>query len=120
MVHSKSTLFIKPPDRYLENEFVYPQLGPHYLQSFLLEQGLRSDVLILYERRSERINFGHYNRTEFNLDELNALLLRQDGTIVDTTFDLSIVEGYDIVGMSVMTPQAPDAYLLNKAIKKRY
>ena len=28
-------LFVKPPDRFLEDEFVYQQLGPHYLQSFL-------------------------------------------------------------------------------------
>ena len=28
-------LFVKPPDRFLEDEFVYQQLGPHYLQSLL-------------------------------------------------------------------------------------
>ena len=32
---SPKILFIKPPDRFLENEFVYHQLGIHYLQSFL-------------------------------------------------------------------------------------
>ena len=47
-------LFIKPPDRFLENEFVYQQLGPHYLQSFLLENGIESDLLVLYERPEAR------------------------------------------------------------------
>ena len=42
------TLFVKPPDRFLEDEFVYQQLGPHYLQSHLSSHGFPSDLLILH------------------------------------------------------------------------
>ena len=49
-------LLIKPPDRYLENEFVYQQLGPHYLQSFLMQYEIPSDILVLYEDVTSREN----------------------------------------------------------------
>jgi len=120
MVKKQSVLFVKPPDRYLQNEFVYPQLGPHYLQSFLARHEIGSDILILYKRWDDNSRAESYDCREFNLAELSALLLKQDGTFIDGVFDLSIFDSYEIVGMSVMTPQAPDAYLLNKLIKKTY
>ena len=43
-------LFVKPPDRFLEDEFVYQQLGPHYLQSFLKQYEITSDILVFYEQ----------------------------------------------------------------------
>ena len=118
MTNRNRVLFVKPPDRFLENEFVYPQLGPHYLQSFLARHEIGSDILILYKRWDDNSRAESYDCREFNLAELSALLLKQDGTFIDGTFDLSIFDSYEIVGMSVMTPQAPDAYLLNKLIKK--
>ena len=47
-------LFVKPPDRFLEDEFVYQQLGPHYLQSFLEKYEILSDILVLYEQSDVR------------------------------------------------------------------
>ena len=54
----KKTLFIKPPDIFLENEFVYPQLGPHYLQSYLQEKGIESDILVLYMDKKYKNQLG--------------------------------------------------------------
>ena len=50
----KKFLFVKSPDRYLEGEFVYQQLGPHYLQLNLAGYDIPSDVLVLYEKSSAR------------------------------------------------------------------
>ena len=50
----KKILFVKPPDRFLEDEFVYQQLGPHYLQSFLKQFEITSDILVLYEQSEVR------------------------------------------------------------------
>ena len=49
-------LFVKPPDRFLEDEFVYQQLGPHYLQSFLKQYEIPSDILVLMNNRMLGIN----------------------------------------------------------------
>jgi radical SAM superfamily enzyme YgiQ (UPF0313 family) len=113
-------LFIKPPDRFLENEFVYQQLGPHYLQSYLDQYGITSDILVLYERQEirEKRDTGIIN--ELTLDHLNMLLLGGDGQSLDGTFNPSVLGRYDIIGISVMSPQAPDAYLVNEFIKKHY
>jgi len=102
----------------LENEFVYPQLGPHYLQSFLEENDIETDLLILYEKRDD--GFASYDRKDLDLNELNMLLLKHGGTSLDTKFDHAVFKDYDIVGFSVMTPQAPDAYTLNQLIRKTY
>ena len=113
-------LFVKPPDRFLENEFVYQQLGPHYLQSYLQVHGIESDLLVLYERLSIRKARASGLLAALSLDDLNMLFLGADGRVVDDVFDVSIVGDYNVVGLSVMTPQAPDAYLLHKTIKRLY
>ena len=118
MGERKPILFVKPPDRYLENEFFYPQLGPHYLQSFLAQNDIDSDLLILYEERDDR--FSSYDLKEFDLAELSMLLLKQDGHTTHSAFDHTVFQEYDVVGLSVMTPQAPDAYRLNKLIRNTY
>jgi radical SAM superfamily enzyme YgiQ (UPF0313 family) len=115
MNNSSKILFVKPPDRFLEDEFVYQQLGPHYLQSFLSSHGFDSDLLILYRDRSE----AELSST-INLEQLLMLGVYSDGTTFEGAFNFDFFEFYDIVGMSVMTPQAPDAYLLNTALKKRF
>ena len=72
---NNKVLFVKPPDRFLENEFVYQQLGPHYLQSFLEQYEIISDLLVLYEEpevRNER-ELGIID--ELSLDQLNMLFL---------------------------------------------
>ena len=113
-------LFVKPPDRFLENEFVYQQLGPHYLQSYLQVHGIESDLLVLYERLSIRKARASGILAALSLDDLNMLFLGADGRVVDDVFDVSIVGDYNVVGLSVMSPQAPDAYLLHKTIKRLY
>ena len=112
-------VFLKPPDRFLEDEFVYQQLGPHFLQSYLQLHGIQSDILVLYEKpdsRSARLS-GETNAPR--LQDLGMLLLK-DGVTVDIDFNISVFENYDVVGMSVMTPQAPDAYLLNMELKSQF
>jgi len=111
-------LFVKPPDRFLDNEFVYQQLGPHYLQSFLAQHGIGSDLAVLYERTEVRESRTSNPCRKSDLEDLNVLLIRDDGRSDDQHFDISIFSEYDIVAMSVMTPQAPDAYLLNQQIKQ--
>lgn len=111
-------LFVKPPDRFLDNEFVYQQLGPHYLQSFLAQYGIDSDLAVLYEQTEVRESRAKNSGQKAELEDLNVLLIRDDGQSDDQNFDISIFSDYDIVAMSVMTPQAPDAYQLNQRIKQ--
>ena len=106
-------LFVKPPDRFLENEFVYQQLGPHYLQSFLQVHGIESDLLVLYERLSIRQERESGILSALSLDDLNMLFLGADGRIVDDLFEGKVVGDYIVIGILVMSPPAPDAYRLN-------
>ena len=113
---NNKVLFVKPPDRFLENEFVYQQLGPHYMQSFLEQYEIIADILILYEQQKVRNERELGIIDKLSLDDLNMLFLGKDIKRTDTLFDHSILNNYNIVGMSVMSPQAPDAYLLNELI----
>ena len=113
-------LFVKPPDRFLEDEFVYQQLGPHYLQSFLKQFEITSDILLLYERSEVRKNRETKELFELSLEHLNMLFLGEDGKSEDKVFDDSIFQDYDIIGLSVMSPQASDAYLVSKLINELY
>ena len=113
-------LFVKPPDRFLENEFVYQQLGPHYLQSFLEHHNIPSDLAVFYERATTRRARELDSSVNPSLDDLDVLLIKADGTSHDVPFDEAILGDYDVVAMSVMTPQAPDAYLLNEVIRKHH
>ena len=99
-------LFVKPPDRFLEDEFVYQQLGPHYLQSFLGKYEIPSDILVLYERSEVRNKREAGEINELSLEHLNMLFLGADGKSRDKVFDNSILQDYDIVALSVMSPQA--------------
>ena len=120
MARQPNVLFIKPPDRFLENEFVYQQLGPHYLQSYLAAEGIASDLLVLYERPEVRRAREAGDVDRLRLEQLNMLLIRSDGSSLDAAFDHRILADYDLVGMSVMSPQAPDAYLLNEEINRSW
>ena len=113
-------LFIKPPDRFLENEFVYQQLGPHYLQRYLEQYDILSDILILYESERIRKERETGEDSQLALEHLSMLLVKADESSTDGPFDPTIFENYNIVGMSVMSPQAPDAYILNKLINTQY
>lgn len=116
----KKILFVKPPDRYLEDEFVYQQLGPHYLQSFLAQCEIPSDILVLYERSTARENRLIGLVENPSISDLNMLYLDSDGRSLDESFDHAIFSNYDIIGMSVMSPQAPDAYMLVELINHTY
>ena len=113
-------LFVKPPDRFLENEFVYQQLGPHYLQSFLKQYEIPSDILILYEQSDVRNKRESGEINKISLDDLNMLFLGEGGNSKDTAFDSTIFQNYDIVALSVMSPQATDAYLISQLINSLY
>ena len=113
-------LFIKPPDRFLEDEFVYQQLGPHYLQSFLEQSGIPSDILVLYEQSEVRNKREAGEINDLSLEHLNMLFLGADGKSQDNVFDNSILQDYDIVALSVMSPQASDAYLISQLINELY
>ena len=41
------------PGRFLDDEFVYQQLGSHYLHSYLSSNGFDSDLLVLYQKTSQ-------------------------------------------------------------------
>ena len=111
-------LFVKPPDRFLEDEFVYQQLGPHYLQSYLEKFEIPSDILLLYERSEARKKRETGEFYDLSLEHLNMLFLGADGKSEDKVFDDSIFQDYDIIGLSVMSPQASDAYLVSQLINE--
>ena len=113
-------LFVKPPDRFLEDEFVYQQLGPHYLQSFLKQYEIPSDILVLYEQSEVRNKRENGEINELLLEHLNMLFLGADGKSQDTVFDHSFFQDYDIVALSVMSPQASDAYLISQLMNELY
>ena len=113
-------LFVKPPDRFLEDEFVYQQLGPHYLQSFLKQYEILSDILVLYEQSEVRNKREAGEINELSLEHLNMLCLGADGNSKDTAFDSTIFQNYDIVALSVMSPQATDAYLISQLVNSLY
>ncbi len=118
--NKNKVLFVKPPDRFLENEFVYQQLGLNYLQSYIQQFDILSDILILYEPHEIREARSSGVIETLSLNELNMLLITEDGGSSDIPFDKSVFENYDIVGMSVMSPQASDAYLINQVINTHY
>jgi radical SAM superfamily enzyme YgiQ (UPF0313 family) len=117
---NKKVLFVKPPDRFLDDEFVYQQLGPHYLQSYLDSLGIASDILVLYERSEVREGRNNGEIEELSLNQLNMLMLKHDGSSFDLPFDNSYFRDYDVVGLSVMSPQAADAYLLSEMLNKEF
>ena len=117
---SKKILFVKPPDRFLEDEFVYQQLGPHYLQSFLKRYEIFSDILVLYEKSEFRNLRKAGQNNGLSLDQLNMLFLEADGNSQDNAFDHTILQNYDIVALSVMSPQASDAYFISQLINELY
>jgi len=106
-------LFIKPPDGYLDDEFVYPQLGPNYLQSFLQQHGFESDLAVLYLPDNIRDAVKRGEVTEPDLNHLRVLHITREGA-TDNAFNPEMLGNYDIVGLSVMTPQASTAYQLSE------
>jgi len=106
-------LFVKPPDGYLDDEWVYPQLGINYLQSSLQQKGYDSDLAILYLPDKVRAAVKKGEITRQDLNHLHVLHISKDGT-TDELFNPEMLGNYDIVGLSVMTPQASTAYQLSE------
>ena len=105
-------LFVKPPDPFLQDEFVYQQLGPHYLQAYTDYLGYASQILVLFVRdRSSELN---------GLEDLDMLLVHGDEIIFEGPFSLRIVEEFDLLALSVMSPQATYAYWFSEAVRKFY
>ena len=112
----KKILFVKPPDSFLDDEFVYQQLAPHYLQSFLHENGFDSDLAVLHDT-----NHNHSDNIDvmYELSAVRVVMVAHNGRYQEYDFDIELFNNYDIVAMSVMSPQAPAAYELNKRIKNK-
>ena len=119
MTLKKRVLFVKPPDRFLEDEFVYAQLGSHYLDSYLRSFDAPSDHLVLYEPPDVRQAREEGVIDQLSLDHLRMLHLT-DGISSDVPFHADVFEDYDVVGLSVMSPQAPDAYLVSRLLRSQF
>ena len=119
MPRKNRLLLVKPPDRFLEDEFVYQQLGPHYLQSFLMDNDFEADILILHESREVRAE-RLAEAAPLSLEDLGMMLFRADGTCIESSFSLEIFGEYSVIGFSVMTPQAVDAYMLSEVIRDHF
>jgi hypothetical protein len=75
---------------------------------------------VLYEQSEVRNKREDGEINELLLEHLNMLFLGADGKSKDTAFDNSIFQNYDIVALSVMSPQASDAYLISQLINELY
>lgn len=117
---SKRILFVKLADRFLENEFVFQQLGPHYLQSYLAQQGIPSDLLILFEDESKRKERLSRENAVPDLFQLTMLIIECTGMVIEQPFNTSVFSDYNIIALSVMTPQAEDAYLLSTLLNQEF
>ncbi|PCJ21058.1 MAG: hypothetical protein COB02_00275 [Candidatus Cloacimonadota bacterium] len=107
-----SVLYIKPPDPYLQDEFVYQQLGPHYLQSYTDYHGYDSKMLILYVK--DRTN------EPKSIYDLNMLLFCGEKEEYDGIFDENIFSEFDLLALSVMSPQAEYAYWISELVNKKF
>ena len=75
-------------------------------------------MAVLYETEAARSERNADPARALDLEDLRVLLIHDNGTSEDFPFDNQFFGPYQIIGMSVMTPQAPDAYQLNERIKK--
>lgn len=108
------TLLVKPPDPFLQAEFVYQQLAPHYLESWLAAHGYPATLVVMYiapdalGRRSEP-------RT---LADCHMIVVEDGAVVTDGPFDSAIFDDIDLLALSVMTPQAEYAGWLTAAARK--
>lgn len=108
------TLFVKPPDPFLENEFVYQQLAPHYLQSWLNVHGYASAQLVLYVRaRADGTR-----PVPTRLADCHMLLVEDGQPLLDAPFDSAVFADFDLIAQSVMTPQAEYARWVTAAVRR--
>ena len=110
------TLFVKPPDPYLQDEFVYQQLAPHYLQSWLAVHGFASAQLVLYVRARADGSRPLPKR----LADCHMLLVEDGEPVLDQPFDSAVFADFDLVAQSVMTPQAEYARWVTATVHREY
>ncbi|MCO4783808.1 MAG: B12-binding domain-containing radical SAM protein [Candidatus Cloacimonetes bacterium] len=109
-----SILYIKPPDPYLQDEFVYQQLGPHYIQSYTNHHGYDSKMLIFYVRDRDS------GVEPTSVYDLNMLLYDGDTEEYDGIFDENIFSEFDLLALSVMSPQAEYAYWISELVNQKF
>ncbi len=108
------TLFVKPPDPFLQEEFVYPQLAPHYLQAWLDAHRFPSAVVVLHIPPDER----GARPEPASLDDCHMIVVEDREIVVEGPFDTSVFAGYDLIALSVMTPQAEYASWIAAAVRR--
>lgn len=96
------TLFVKPPDPFLQEEFVYQQLAPHYLQAWLDAHGHPSDLLVLYVPTGA----DGERRLPSALGDCHMILVRDGRIEREGPFEDAVLAPYGLIALSVMTPQA--------------
>jgi radical SAM superfamily enzyme YgiQ (UPF0313 family) len=107
------TLFIKPPDPFLCDEFVYQQLAPHYLQAFIARHGYQADVLVFYLPPAARA----LKVVPSSLADFHMLLIGSGQPCRERPFDAGVFADYDLFALSVMTPQAEYAGWITRAVR---
>lgn len=110
------TLFVKPPDPFLQEEFVYQQLAPHYLQAWLDHHGYESALVVLYVK-ARADGSRPQPRT---LADCHMLLIEAGEMVVDGPFDSGVFAGFDLIALSVMTPQAAYANWLTTTVRREF
>ena len=108
------TLFVKPPDPFLEDEFVYQQLAPHYLQSWLEVHGYPSALLVLYVRA--RADGSRVSPKR--LADCHMLFIEDGEVLLDQPFDSAVFADFDLIAQSVMTPQAEYARWITATVRR--
>ncbi len=108
------TLFVKPPDPFLQDEFVYQQLAPHYLQSWLEVHGYPSALLVLYIRARADGS----RPTPKHLADCHMLLVEDGELVLDQPFDSAVFADFDLIALSVMTPQAEYARWITATVRR--
>lgn len=108
------TLFVKPPDPFLQDEFVYQQLAPHYLQAWLTQHDYPSALLVLYQKpRADGSR-----PTPRRLGDFHMLLIEHGELVLDQPFDGVVLADFDLIALSVMTPQAEYARWLTACARR--
>jgi len=65
---------------------------------------------LFFERNKENV-------VSLDTENIKALLVHDGNIVYEGSFDIHIIENYDVIAYSVMSPQAPDAYRIHKMIK---
>jgi len=95
----KRLLLVTLGSPFLNNQLVFPYLGPLYMLSTAKELGARVGIIFSKESKKENIN-----KDIVYLDEVNFLSMEE-------------ILSFDYIGISCITPQAVEAYNLLHKIK---